>query len=629
VRRVWTGPTLVRGTTNMKAEACWRSGAYDPSSSKGLRSLSARSRLPHWVTLCSVPAQAATSCALHHPQNVERLLKRNGAAVRVACTRRQPRTPGRCTARCPLAGQVQGLPVRMAIHTGACGTATAPASAFLERRSSAWPSRRPKSLTSRKLWQVTGRRRCGGLPRLCTKRADASWRAAAGLARAQAAWEPGRAVDASQAAWEPGRAVDASLLGPPTPPGPPAEVGWLLALAVLCAARLGRGRARADRLRPDLALVRARRSERSAPCRARPAQRARGGPTGAGAARRRRWRQRGPSAARPRSWAGATRRRARPRPPSGWASRGGAPMRASASAPSRTPPCRRAAAARLRQAMGAHCLANSAHSGHRRPPAAESLPHVAAFSVQELQGSRLGRPSARPPQAAAARQAERARAAAEAKRAAFEADEAALAAELEQRTQAERRVLAEAAERARAALEERRRRAARPHASAATGSVHGLPLGALAECAMSSDTAWLVCVSRGHGRAMERPGRRERRLRVSAGRQTKRAGAWRLSARARRPRRRRSRRPRHGSARRSAPSCAACSSALRRASRAASTCPGPQRRGTPTALGSRPASERLLHRLPKSSLRPRSCASHPVSCLPSVRSAGWQRSPTV
>ncbi len=265
MRRVWTGPTLVRGTTNMKAEACWRSGAYDPSSSKGLRSLSARSRLPHWVTLCSVPAQAATSCALHHPQNVERLLKRNGAAVRVACTRRQPRTPGRCTARCPLAGQVQGLPVRMAIHTGACGTATAPASAFLERRSSAWPSRRPKSLTSRKLWQVTGRRRCGGLPRLCTKRADASWRAAAGLAHAQAAWEPGRAVDASQAAWEPGRAVDASLLGPPTPPGPPAEVGWLLALAVLCAARLGRGRARADRLRPDLALVRARRSKRSAP----------------------------------------------------------------------------------------------------------------------------------------------------------------------------------------------------------------------------------------------------------------------------------------------------------------------------------------------------------------------------
>ncbi len=60
-------------------------------------------------------------------------------------------------------------------------------------------------------------------------------------------------------------------------------------------------------------------------------------------------------------------------------------------------------------------------------------------------------------QAAAVRERERARAAAEAKRRAFEADEAALAAELEQRTQAERRILEEAAERARTALEQRRK----------------------------------------------------------------------------------------------------------------------------------------------------------------------------
>ncbi len=60
-------------------------------------------------------------------------------------------------------------------------------------------------------------------------------------------------------------------------------------------------------------------------------------------------------------------------------------------------------------------------------------------------------------QAAAVREKERARAAAEAKRRAFEADEAALAAELEQRTQAERRILEEAAERARTALEQRRK----------------------------------------------------------------------------------------------------------------------------------------------------------------------------
>jgi len=85
------------------------------------------------------------------------------------------------------------------------------------------------------------------LPRLCPGVLTLPGVLQLGLARAQAAWEPSRAVDAS-------------LLGPPTPPGPPAEVGWLLALAVLCAARLGCGRARADRFRPDLALVRARRS---------------------------------------------------------------------------------------------------------------------------------------------------------------------------------------------------------------------------------------------------------------------------------------------------------------------------------------------------------------------------------
>lgn len=61
-------------------------------------------------------------------------------------------------------------------------------------------------------------------------------------------------------------------------------------------------------------------------------------------------------------------------------------------------------------------------------------------------------------QAAAAKEAERVRAEAEAKRRAFEADEAALAAELQHRTEAERRILEQAAERARAALEQRRRR---------------------------------------------------------------------------------------------------------------------------------------------------------------------------
>lgn len=61
-------------------------------------------------------------------------------------------------------------------------------------------------------------------------------------------------------------------------------------------------------------------------------------------------------------------------------------------------------------------------------------------------------------QAAAAKEAERMRAEAEAKRRAFEADEAALAAELQQRTEAEWRILEQAAERARAALEQRRRR---------------------------------------------------------------------------------------------------------------------------------------------------------------------------
>ncbi len=51
-------------------------------------------------------------------------------------------------------------------------------------------------------------------------------------------------------------AVDAySALSLP-PPGPPAEFGWLLALAVLCAARLSRVRSRADQFRPELALVR-------------------------------------------------------------------------------------------------------------------------------------------------------------------------------------------------------------------------------------------------------------------------------------------------------------------------------------------------------------------------------------
>ncbi len=60
-------------------------------------------------------------------------------------------------------------------------------------------------------------------------------------------------------------------------------------------------------------------------------------------------------------------------------------------------------------------------------------------------------------QAAAERERQKAQAAATAERAAFEAQEARMAAELEQRTQQERRLLEEAAQRARQAAEQRRR----------------------------------------------------------------------------------------------------------------------------------------------------------------------------
>jgi len=60
-------------------------------------------------------------------------------------------------------------------------------------------------------------------------------------------------------------------------------------------------------------------------------------------------------------------------------------------------------------------------------------------------------------QAAAERERQKAQAAATADRAAFEAQEARMAAELQQRTKQERRLLEEAAERARQAAEQRRR----------------------------------------------------------------------------------------------------------------------------------------------------------------------------
>lgn len=62
-----------------------------------------------------------------------------------------------------------------------------------------------------------------------------------------------------------------------------------------------------------------------------------------------------------------------------------------------------------------------------------------------------------PLQAAADRERQKAQAAASAERAAFEAQEARMAAELEQRTQQERRLLEEAAQRALQAAEQRRR----------------------------------------------------------------------------------------------------------------------------------------------------------------------------
>lgn len=65
-------------------------------------------------------------------------------------------------------------------------------------------------------------------------------------------------------------------------------------------------------------------------------------------------------------------------------------------------------------------------------------------------------------QRAAERERQKAQAAAAAERAAFEAQEARMAAELEQRTQQERKLLQEAAERARAAAEQRRKCAADP-----------------------------------------------------------------------------------------------------------------------------------------------------------------------
>ncbi len=60
-------------------------------------------------------------------------------------------------------------------------------------------------------------------------------------------------------------------------------------------------------------------------------------------------------------------------------------------------------------------------------------------------------------QKAAERERQKAHSAAAAERAAFEAQEARMAAELEQRTQQERRLLQEAAERARLAAEQRRK----------------------------------------------------------------------------------------------------------------------------------------------------------------------------
>ena len=60
---------------------------------------------------------------------------------------------------------------------------------------------------------------------------------------------------AVQVAVEAGIAVDAYSLCPQPPLTPPAEFGWVFALAVLCAARLSRALTRADQLRPDLALV--------------------------------------------------------------------------------------------------------------------------------------------------------------------------------------------------------------------------------------------------------------------------------------------------------------------------------------------------------------------------------------
>lgn len=60
-------------------------------------------------------------------------------------------------------------------------------------------------------------------------------------------------------------------------------------------------------------------------------------------------------------------------------------------------------------------------------------------------------------QEAVERERQKAQAAAAAERAAFEAQEAQMAAELEQRTQQERRLLEQAAERARQAAEQRRR----------------------------------------------------------------------------------------------------------------------------------------------------------------------------
>ena len=71
--------------------------------------------------------------------------------------------------------------------------------------------------------------------------------------------------------------------------------------------------------------------------------------------------------------------------------------------------------------------------------------------------SRLGEPFLAPMQVAAEREWQKAQAAAAAERAAFEAQEARMAAELEQRTQQERKLLQEAAQRAREAAEQRRR----------------------------------------------------------------------------------------------------------------------------------------------------------------------------